>query len=436
MGDWLVDQSGDASSSQARPPFFPAIYRAGKPYLIQMRAFRHRDFRLLWTGAFLSFIGSWVQIVAQGWHVYALTHDAALLGIVTFCGSAPVFIFGLFAGTLTDMYNKRGILIAAQTLFGLGALFLAVATHWGFIQYWHIVAVALLFGLVGCVETPTRQSLVSRVVPPEDLAQAIPLNAMTFNLARVIGPAIGAIILAGSGPMYCYLANSISYIALIYAVVLIKADTSATQTEPQPIKDLITEGMLYTLREARLKMLFLLEASTSAFGLFYLALMPAIVQEQLGLKGDAAKQGLGHAFTCIGIGAIAGLLLVLKFSDRPIKGTIIMTAMTVMGLTLLGIGFTSSPLVAYGLFGCMGLATVAQFNVTNTAFQMLSPDRLRGRVLSMHIWALSGLGPIGTLMAGYLARSAGIPATLRLGSACILAVAGMGWIFKRVLEGV
>ncbi len=401
-----------------------------------MRAFRHRDFRLVWTGAFLSFIGSWVQNVAQGWQVYALTHDAALLGVVTFCGSAPVFVFGLFAGTLTDMFNKRGILIAAQSLFGLGALFLAIASYYGFIQYWHIVAVALLFGLVGCVEMPTRQSLVSRVVTPEDLAEAIPVNAMTFNLARIIGPAIGAIILARSGPPLCYLANAISFIALIYAVIAIRADMSATQREPQPIGDLITEGMLYTLRDVRLKTLFILEAATSAFGLFYLTLMPAIVTEQLGMTGDAQKHGIGQAFTAIGFGAIFGLFVILRLSKLPIKATIIKCAMTLIGVTLLGISSTHSPFLAYALFAVMGMSTIAQFNVTNTLFQMLSPDRLRGRVLSMHIWALSGLGPFGTLSAGYIARSLGIPTTLQIGSGLVLAFSAWGWIFGRRLDGV
>lgn len=397
-----------------------------------MRAFRHRDFRFLWAGAFLSFIGSWIQIVAQGWHVNSLTHDAALLGLVSFCGSAPVFFLGPIAGVLSDMFNKRVTLVIAQTLFGLGAAFLAYVTFEHSVRYWHIVAVALLFGLVGSIEMPTRQSLVSRTVPQEDLAAAIPINAMTFNLARVFGPSIGGWLLAAFGPAICYLANAISYIALIYAVVAIRGNTKAADSEPQPIKDLLVEGVLYTFRDIRLKTLFVLECSTSMFALIYLALMPAIAQDMLGLD----KRGLGNCYTFVGVGAIAGLLLVSRLSDLPIKANIIRIAMTLLGLGLWGLGSTVTPWVAYSVFVVLGMASVAQFNVTNTLFQLLSPDRLRGRVLSMHIWALSGLGPFGTLMGGYLARSTSIPVTLKVGGTLILGAATWGWLFRRGLAGV
>ncbi len=399
-----------------------------------MRAFRYRDFRLLWTGAFLSFIGSWIQIVAQGWHVYYLTHDTALLGIVSFCGSAPVAIFGIFAGSLTDTYNKKAILIAAQSMFGLGAAFLAISSFLGFIQYWHFIAVALLFGLVGCVEMPTRQSLVSRVVPPEELAAAIPINGMTFNLARVFGPALGTLLLVRTGPTFCYLANAVSYLALIYAVVAMKANMDPSETRVQPMKDLLFEGMLYLYRDIRLRTLFVLEASTSIFALIYIAMMPAIAQDllRLGIRGE----GLGPCFTSVGIGGIAGYLPVSKYSHLPIKGPIIKASMVLIGLALFGLGSTISPPVAFILLGIIGMATISQFNVTNTLFQTLSPDRLRGRVLSMHIWALSGLGPIGTLGAGVLARQVGIPITLKIGGGVILLFAAWAWAFRRGLEGV
>ncbi len=397
-----------------------------------MRAFRYRDFRLLWTGAFLSFIGSWIQGVAQGWHVNDLTHDAAILGLVSFCGSAPVAVFGIFAGTLTDTFNKRTILVIAQSLFGLGALFLFIATEQGFVRYWHIMSVALLFGLVGCVEMPTRQSLVGKTVPPEELAAAIPINAMTFNLARVVGPAIGGMMLASLGPGWCYFANAVSYLALIAAVVAIRADTRPAARDPQPIKDLILEGMLFTMRDIRLRTLFILEACTSAFGLIYLALLPAVATDILHMD----KPHLGYCYTWIGIGAVSALLTVSRLAYYPIKANLIRIGMTLVGLGMWGLGSTTSPIVAYALFALMGLATVSQFNVTNALFQTLSPERLRGRVLSMHIWALSGIGPFGTLLGGYLAKQTSISLTLKVGGWLILAVALWGWTFRRGLEGV
>ena len=152
--------------SQDRDVRFPLLRKFSQSNLY--RVLSYSDFRLLWIGAFLSFTGSWVQNVAQGYFVYQMTGDESKLGFVSFCSSVPVFVFGFVAGTLADAFNKRTVLIIAQAIFAAGALFLAVATQWKFVQYWQIVLVSLLLGVVSCVEMPTRQSIVSRVVPPED----------------------------------------------------------------------------------------------------------------------------------------------------------------------------------------------------------------------------------------------------------------------------
>jgi MFS family permease len=379
------------------------------------RAFRHRNFRLLWFGAFLSFIGSFIQTVAQGWLVYEITGDKAKLALVTFCSMAPVSVFGPFAGTLTDMFNKRAVLIWAQALFGIGALTLGILTHMGRVQYWHILAVALLFGFVTTIEVPTRQSLISRVVPQEDLAVAVPLNAMTFNSARIIGPAIGGLLLTWFGPGICYDLNGISFIALIFAVLAITADMRATQMEPQPMGDLLVEGMKYTFRDQRLRTLFIMEALTSGFGLFYASLMPAIATEMLHLS----ETGYAFALTTVGFGGITGLLLTTYLADRPIKGKIVRSSMALMGVALLLLGFIRTPWLAFPLLAITGASAIMQFNTTNTLFQILSPEHLRGRVLSMHLWALSGLGPIGTLFFGWFSEYSKTPHTLLIAGASI-----------------
>ena len=173
---------------------------SGKPPNKLKRVFRHRDFRLLWAGAFLSFTGSWIQTVAQGYLVYQLTHDKNLLGLVSFFGMLPVFFLGPIAGSLTDTLNKRVLLVTCQAVFALGALYLAAATYFGFVEYWQIVVVALVLGAFSAIEMPTRQSVVSRVVPVEDLPVAIPINALTFNMARLVGQAIGGFLLSLFGP--------------------------------------------------------------------------------------------------------------------------------------------------------------------------------------------------------------------------------------------
>lgn len=397
-----------------------------------LRAFRHRDFRLLWIGAFVSFTGSWVQSVAQGWLVFELTRDPAKLALVTFIGMAPVSIFGMFAGTLADTLNRRMVLVAAQTIFGLGALFLAYATLGGFVQYWHILAVAGVLGLVSAIETPTRQSIVSSVVPEEDLASAVPLNALTFNTARMVGPAIGGILLAQFGPGTCYLINGLSYLAMISAVVALRVDLRAVGREPQPLGDLLLAGVRYTMHDERLRTLFLMEATVSLFGLFYIALMPAIAKEMFHL----GQVGLGNAMTSMGVGAVIGLLTVARLSHLPYKATVVRSAMTAIGVGLVGLSFAPSPWVAFPLFALIGGAGVMQFNTTNTLFQLLSPPELRGRVIAMHIWALSGLAPFGALFFGWLARQAGLREALLAGGSCVTAGAVLGWIHRRRLAGV
>lgn len=397
-----------------------------------LRAFRHRDFRLLWTGAFVSFTGSWIQNVAQGWLVYDLTRSEAKLAFVTFCGMAPVALFGIFAGTLADTLNRRVVLCTAQATFGLAALLLAYASWAGFIEYWHIVVVACVLGLVSAIEIPTRQSILSSVVPEEDLPAAVPVNALTFNSARLVGPAIGGFLLAKFGVPTCYLINGVSYLAIILAVAGIRADLRAKPREPEPIADLLLAGMRYTFHDIRLKTLFLMEATVSFFGLFYIALMPAITREMLGL----GKTGLGNAMTSMGVGAVLGLLSVARFSHLPIKALLTRSAMTVIGLCLLGLSFVRTEWLAFPLLAVLGGAGVVQFNTTNTLFQLLSPAHLRGRVIAMHVWALSGLSPFGALLFGWLASTAGLQNALATGGACVMGGAALAWVYRSRLEGV
>jgi len=369
------------------------------------QVFRYRDFRLLWFGAFLSFTGSWVQNVAQGYFVYRLTGDEAKLALVSFVGSFPVFIFGFIAGSLADSLDKRLTMTITQSLLAVGSLYLAAATYWKFVSYWQVLIVAFVLGLVSCVEMPTRQSIVSRVVPPEELAAAVPVNAMTFNVARIIGPAIGAFLLSRFDVEGCYLANGISFAALIWAAIAIRGDLTSRVREPQPIKDLIFEGMLYTLREPRLRALLIMETVVAVFGIFYIPLIPAYVEQVLGANAIESKLQIGHAYTAIGIGGLVGLLFITSLAYSKHKGLIIRSAMTVIGLCLIGLSTTRSAWFAFPLMAVVGGATIIQFNTTNALFQILAPERLRGRVLSMHIWALNGLSPFGILLLGYLART-------------------------------
>ena len=393
--------------------------------------FRHRDFRLLWGGAFVSFSGSWIQTIAQQYLVYEMTHSYALLSYVAAANMLPTTILGPFLGSVTDMFDRRKLLVVCQTIFSLCALFLAAATYYQFVEYWHIVVVALISGVTGVVEIPTRQSIISRVVPPADLPNAIPLNALTFNIARPLGSAIGGVLLAGIGVPACYLVNGLTFSALIFSALAIRADLSATAREPQPIWDLVSEGALYTFREPRLRALLIAEGMVSIFGLFYMTQTAAIASDMLSRPKD-----LGLLLVAQGFGSISALVLVLAMSHLRIKGLLIRIAVAWIGAMLIALGFARTLWVAMPIYFMLGMVSVTIFNTVNTLFQTLAPDRLRGRVISMHNWALGGLGFVGAILLGSFASRFTLPLAIQAGGTVVLLTAGYLYFTRANLEGV
>lgn len=407
---------------------FPCV--PGKPS--PMRALRHRDFLILWLGALLSFTGTWVQSIAQGWYVFELTHDKEKLAFVTFCASAPIAVIGPIAGTISDMVDKRKVLVVCQSIFAMGALFLAASIHFQFVRYEYIVMVAIINGCASAIEMPTRQSIVSTVVPREDLASAIPMQATTFNLARIVGPAIGGYLLSVFGPKMCYFVNGLSYSGLILAALAIRTDLSSLRQEASGIRQLIVEGIRFTLKDIRLRTLFIMEGIVSSCGLVYMALMAAIAKEML----HTDEKGLGTAFACIGAGALLGLGTMAWKGSQINRGMVVRVAMTFMGLGMIGLSFVNTFYAGLPLLALLGLTTILQFNSTNTLFQLIAPERLRGRVIAMHMWALSGIGPFGLLVFGKIAEDISIPVTLQAGGVCVLLGAIWGWTQKKAFVGL
>ncbi|MBS1727294.1 MAG: MFS transporter [Armatimonadetes bacterium] len=394
------------------------------------RVFRYRDFRLLWIGAFLSFVGSWVQNVGQGVLVYDLTGSKERLALISLCSMIPVTILGPFAGSYVDKMNKRALLAWSQVLLAMTALLVAYLTWTKTVRVEHLFVIAFLNGIVSCFEMPARQATVSSVVPKEDLAIAIPFQGLTFNLARVFGPALAALLLVRFGVDSCYLINGISFIALIFAALAIKADLSAKADRTSAMFDLIVEGFRYTWREKRLRMLFLLETGLSFLALFYLVQMPAIAKDMLHM-GD---EGVGIVTTGVGIGAILALIIVAKTADDDIKGLLIRGSVTLVTIGLLLLSFATTIWVAMPVLILLGLSNVTIFNTCNSLFQQIAPEHLRGRVISMHIWALSGIGPIGVYPFGWIAEHKGLPFALQLSAGLMVLLTIWAWTSKLSLE--
>lgn len=394
-----------------------------------LRAFRHADFRLLWIGSFLSFTGTQVQNVAQGAYVYELTGNKTALALVTFCGMFPITVLGPLAGIVADLYDRRKILIGTSVAMCLATGWNAVASQTNSLAYWQIIVVALIGGFVATVEQPCRQTIVRQVVGDEDLPSAVPAQAMTFNVARIVGPAIGGILAATVGYAVCFWLNAVSYLGIGAAAATLKTDLRPTQRRDQDLRDLIFEGMLFTFREPRLRLLFLMEGSLSLFGIGYLSQMPAIATDLLHLD----KRGLGYCYSAVGVGAFLGLIGLAAIAHLPYKTAIIRTAMVVFSAALILLSRTEVIWLALPLMGLMGGMAIMQFNTTNTLFQLLSPSNLRGRVLAMHMWAIGGLAPLGSLWMGKAGDLIGLHETLLIGGLLVLLCAALAWIVRHHL---
>jgi MFS family permease len=262
---------------------------------------RSPAFRRYWVGAFLSFVGSWIQNVAQSWLVYELTRSEFLLGMVGFVSGVPM-LFAPVGGALADRWNRRNILLITQSLFALSALALALLTYTGTIRYEYILAIALLNGLVLTVDLPTRQSLVAHLVPRADLANGIALNAAAFHTARILGPAIGGLLLEWAGAAPCFLVNALSFSAILLALLSLRIQPSTDGRAPTGILQSLREGIEFVRARRGLMLLWLNVLVLSTFGLSYLVLLPVFAAEVL----QVGKTGLGQLYTFAGAGVAGG----------------------------------------------------------------------------------------------------------------------------------
>ncbi len=368
-------------------------------------AMRSPQFRRYWIGAFLSFVGSWVQNVAQSWLVYDLTRSEFLLGVVSFVQGLPMLFFAPFGGALSDHWNRRQILLITQSTFACTALILALLTYTGLIRYEYILVLVLINGLVLAVDLPTRQSLVAHLVPREHLGNGIALNASAFHTARILGPAIGGLLLEWFGPAPCFLVNGLSFSAILLALLTIRIQNSAEGVESKSLWHSLGEGVRFIVARRGLLALWVNVMVLSTFGLSYLVLMPVFAEDVLGV----GKAGLGQLYTFAGIGSLIGLLLVARLSGEVSLGWLVALAANGFAWSVMGFAWVNNPLIAKVLLMLAGMFGVMQLVSTNTALQMASPDYLRGRVVSLHSWAINGPAPFSALLIGKLAQMWGAP---------------------------
>ncbi|MFH1414230.1 MAG: MFS transporter [Candidatus Omnitrophota bacterium] len=373
-----------------------------------------KNFRIYWFGMFVSLVGTWIQAVALSWLVFELTHSAFLLGLVGFLTYIPIFLLSLFGGVLADRMNKRSILICTQTTFMLLAFLLAALTQMKLITPLHVMMIAVLNGIVMAFDAPSRQAMVVELVGKENLFNAIALNSVAFNSSRVIGPAFAGILVAAIGMSGCFYINGISFLALIFALLIIKIKNNhRTNKNNKALRDL-KDGVVFIKNDPSILVLISMVSVISLFGVGYIILMPIFANDILGV----GARGLGFLMSSAGIGALAGGLFLAHLGDFKYKGKLLAVSSFIFSLSLLLFALSKSYIVSILALLCMGYASVSVIALINTILQTKVDDQFRGRVMSVFMLAFIGIIPFGNLIAGTLAQILGVSPALVI-SGCI-----------------
>jgi MFS family permease len=388
-------------------------------------ALRHRNYRLFLTGQIISTVGTWMQSVAMPWLALQLTHSGFLVGLVLAAQFLPVLVGGPLGGLIADRYRKRTVLLVAQVLFMVPPFVLFAVSASGDAQYWMVVVAAFATGTVNLFDMPARQAFVIEMVGRQDLMNAIALNSSVFNASAVIGPSIAGLLIATVGVPICFLANSLSYLAAIVALLMMRdLPRAGPRGDDLPFIERLVEGASYARREKVVGMLLIAVGVFSLFAMNRLTLVPLFADEVL----HVGAHGFGFLLGSMGLGALAGALTLAFF---PVLGSdprrqLWMAVIWVAALLVFSISrvFVLS-MAALFVAGYCQISFVA---AANNRIQTITPDYLRGRVMSLYAQALIGVGPVGALQAGALATLFGAPWAMAIGAVVAGAVVVGIWI--------
>jgi predicted MFS family arabinose efflux permease len=368
-------------------PFFARIFRA----------FRYRDFRLMWLGACVSTIGTFVQQFAQSWLVYYLTKDPFYLGLDLFLGQLPIIMFSLFGGVFADRLDRRKMLLTSQYIQMTCAFLLAFLFFTHVVQVWHILALSFVVGLGQSFGGPAYSALLPALVGPEDLANAIAMNSIQFNLARILGPTIGGLTYTLLGPTWCFTVNGVSYIAVIISLFMIHIKYVPAKTR-EPVLTSMAEGIRFIRRREGMSALVVLAFCTTLFGFSLTGFLPVFVQN-IFHKGPETYTLL---LVFSGAGSICGALIVAAM--EKFKGQ---QRLTVLILAFLGLATAAFALSRWLPLSCLlifltGVAVMASASLMLSLVQLITTDAMRGRVMSVYNLAFRAGIPLGGLILGKL----------------------------------
>jgi len=368
------------------------------------------------NGNFILRIAAWMQIIAQAWVVYQIGHSELTLGLVAFASAIPILVISPWGGVIVDRVSRRNLLIMTQAGAMLLAFTLAALAFAGIVKEWHVIVLAALLGVVNAFDAPARQAFVPEMVGKEDLPNAIALNSIMFNSARVIGPALAGLLLAIIGAAWCFTLNGISFFAVIIGLWLMKLPPHRPIHNPaSPWKQLVS-GVQYAAGSREISALILLSLVFSIFGISYFTVLPAFVEKVL----HQGAMAYGWVNTASGLGAVSGAFLLAHRVSNGRRGQLLVLTNIAFPLILIAFAFTTlvplSLVLAFGL----GIGFMVQFTTINTLLQTRVEDEFRGRVMGLYTLTFFGFAPFGNLLIGFLGQTLGLGIVMALFAVCSL----------------
>jgi MFS family permease len=381
------------------------------------QSFHHRDFRLFYIGQLISVTGTWMQTVAAGWLVLELTDSPLALGLVTVARTLPVLLLSFLGGTLADKVERRRLLLVANAAAAVISTVLAVLTASGQIEVAGVVLLSLLLGITFAFEMPARQSWIVELTGPRHLANAIALNSLLFNAARIVGPALAGLIVAAFGPATAFALNALSFIPVIGVLLVIRP--APIVRPPLEGRRALADVAAYLRVETPVALMLALLAANTTFASGYIVLAPALAAE-LG----RGAEGLGFLMAAAGAGAVAAGLVLAAAGLRMARARTLFLSGLALGALVAGIGLSGAYLLTLLLLLGLGFAMVSYTATSNTLIQTVVPEVLRGRVMSLYVTVMVGMMPANGLFAGVVAERFGVRAAFVAGAgiwaSCVL----------------
>jgi MFS family permease len=393
-------------------------------------ALRQRNFRLFWIGQCVSVIGTWMQNVGQAWLVLDMTGSAAKLSVVSAIQFLPMMVLAIFAGPFVDRFPKRNTIIFTQSALALLALALALITWTHVVQYWMVLVLAFLLGMVQLIDNPTRQSYVIELAGRGALMNAVSLNSAAFNLARIVGPAVAGLTIEAIGIAPCFFLNALSFVAVIVALFFITTPPLASDRPVESVRDVLSsakDGLSYIKKRLEIAVPLLLMAVVSTFVINYNVFVPTFAKINLG----RGASGYGFLMTAMGIGSlVAALALAVRSGKGPGRVRLFGGAAGACAAILV-CGFQRNYILSCVLLGIVGFCTISFSASTNATIQLASDNEHRGRVMSVYSLVFGGVTPIGALWAGAVCEATSPAVCMSIAGAIGLVAAGVAIFFVR-----